>query len=211
MKGDYIMKKVIVFMLTAFLLLSIFSGCKNASEVAPETIPEEMYDDISLIDSPATDFYYEERDNNGITIIDYKGTDEHVVIPSKINNIPVTVIGTNAFKDAVNLKSIVIPESVTTIDETGFIDCTNLTRFVVKEGNQNYSSHNGVLYNEDKSQIVLFPIGKQDAYIIPNCVKSIREYAFLAVHIWKVSPSRLVLKVLATEPLTPAQVLSILM
>lgn len=172
------MKKTIVFVLAASLLILTFSGCQKDPVVTLENTTEKSTNDSQFIDSPVTDFTYEERGNNGITIIKYRGTDEHVVIPSTINNVPVTVINTGAFRDSVNLKSVVIPESVTIIEEAVFSTCTNLTSFVVKEGNQNYSSHDGVLYNKDKSQIVLFPIGKQDTYIIPNCVKNIREYAF---------------------------------
>ena len=186
------MKKSIVFVLAVFLLLSTLSGCEEAPVVTPENTTEEMTKDSpvtdSLVnsentteeiikDSPITDFYYEERDN-GITIIKYRGTDEHVVIPSTINNVPVTVINTIAFHDSINLKSVVIPENVTIIEETFFIFCKDLTNFIVAEGNKNFSSHDGVLYNKDKSQLVLFPIGKEGTYIIPDCVKSISEYAF---------------------------------
>ena len=179
------MKKILALILCIVMLAGIMTSCgkDNGNEQATTTeykteaqVPQVT--DSPIADSPVEDFYYEERDNNGITIIRYRGTDEHVVIPSKINNVPVTVINTGAFLNSVNLKSVVIPESVEIIEDMVFNTCTNLTSFVVKEGNKNYSSDDGVLYNKDKSQIVLFPICKQDMYIIPSCVKSIREYAF---------------------------------
>lgn len=172
------MKKIFALLLALFLFIVAFTGCDEDTPENKDPNNEENQPPVQDTPNPASDFSYEERDNNGITIIKYRGTDEHVVIPSTINNIPVTTINTGAFRDSVNLKSIVIPESVAIIEEAVFTTCTNLTSFVVKEGNQNYSSHDGVLYNKDKSQIVLYPIGKQDEYIFLDCVKSIKEYAF---------------------------------
>lgn len=150
----------------------------DIDEMQETPATENQNTEIERPETPASDFFYQERENSGIHILEYRGTDEHVVIPSKIDNIPVTVINFLAFRNAENLKSVVIPETVKTIDDVAFITCTNLTSFVVKDGNQNYSSHDGVLYNKDKTQIISFPVGKQDAYTIPNSVNSIREYAF---------------------------------
>jgi hypothetical protein len=65
--------------------------------------------------------------NNGtITITGYTGTDANVVIPSTIDGLPVTSIGTNAFY-AGSLTSVTIPDSVTSIGVSAFDSCINLT------------------------------------------------------------------------------------
>ena len=60
------------------------------------------------------------------TITGYNGTDTVVVIPSKINGVTVTTIGTDAFL-GLNITSVTIPASVTEIGSNAFAGCTNLT------------------------------------------------------------------------------------
>ena len=60
------------------------------------------------------------------TITKYNGTDTVVVIPSKINGVTVTTIGTDAFL-GLNITSVTIPDSVTEIGANAFAGCTNLT------------------------------------------------------------------------------------
>lgn len=60
------------------------------------------------------------------TITKYNGTDTVVVIPSKINGVTVTTIGTDAFL-GLNITSVTIPANVTEIGANAFAGCTNLT------------------------------------------------------------------------------------
>lgn len=60
------------------------------------------------------------------TITKYAESDTVVVIPSKINGVTVTTIGTDAFL-GLNITSVTIPASVTEIGSNAFADCTNLT------------------------------------------------------------------------------------
>src|ERR1039457_6798875 len=55
----------------------------------------------------------------------------NIVIASNYNGYPVTSIGTNAFKNALNLKSVVIQNTVTSIDDYAFLNCLNLTNLVI--------------------------------------------------------------------------------
>jgi len=61
-------------------------------------------------------FEYQNHSGN-ITIINYDGTGGEVVIPAKINENPVTVIGGFSEK---NLTSVTIPNGITTIGESAF-------------------------------------------------------------------------------------------
>lgn len=60
------------------------------------------------------------------TITKYVESDTVVVIPSKINGVTVTTIGTDAFL-GLNITSVTIPASVTEIGANAFAGCTNLT------------------------------------------------------------------------------------
>ena len=72
-----------------------------------------------------------------------------------------------------------IPDSVTNINAADFKNCINLKTVNVSTNNPYYSSENGIVFNKNKTEIVLFPQGKQDTYYtIPSTVTSIANYAF---------------------------------
>lgn len=107
------MKKFIFLFLFGILMLVMSSGC------SPE--------------SPIEDFEYEvNSEGTGVFITKYIGSDDHVVIPSKINGLPVTSIGksgavknSGAFQHS-NIREVVIPDSVMAIMPYSFSDCANL-------------------------------------------------------------------------------------
>ena len=114
----------------------------------------------------------------------------------------VTSIGNGAFEVCSSLTNITIPEGVTSIDESTFSGCSSLTNITIPEGvtsignwalsgcssltsinvsdnNKNYSSIDGVLFNKDKTEIIMYPYRKEStSYDIPNSVTSIGRYAF---------------------------------
>ena len=69
-----------------------------------------------------------------ITITKYTGTGGAVTIPSTINGLPVTAIGTNAFASCVSLTGVTIPNTVTTIGDYAFYSCTSLTSAGIPNG-----------------------------------------------------------------------------
>jgi len=84
--------------------------------------------DRQAVGKPQGDFIYSVAgtDKKTITITGYRGTDTLVTIPSSIDDIPVTVIGTRAFKGS-NITGVIIPASITAIRDNAFSD-TNLNR-----------------------------------------------------------------------------------
>ena len=59
-------------------------------------------------------------------------------------------------KDCRSLSKVSIPSSVTSIFSY-FTDCTRLISIEVDKDNPNYSSYDGVLYNKDKTEFIVFP------------------------------------------------------
>ena len=91
----------------------------------------------------------------------------------------VTSISESAFSGCKSLTSITIPDSVTSIGDSAFYSCENLIEIIVNLDNKNYTSVNGILFNNDKTELICYPSGKFGGrYTIPNCVTSIGDSAF---------------------------------
>ena len=93
---------------------------------------------------------------NEIEIIGYTGPGGAVIIPSTINNLPVTSIGTEAFAGTL-LTSVAIPASVTAIGIWAFHDCSILTAITVDAQNLFYSSIAGVLFDQSQTTLIQYP------------------------------------------------------
>lgn len=93
----------------------------------------------------------------------------------------VTSIGASAFAST-PLKSINIPASVTEIGEGAFYNCEKLATLTVDGGNTHYSSENNVLYNKDKTTLLVYPAGisliSVSVYLVPSSVTTIESNAF---------------------------------
>lgn len=90
----------------------------------------------------------------------------------------VTSIGRSAFSGCSSLTDIIIPNNVTSIGRGAFGDCSSLLEITVTEGNSNYSSADGVLFNKNQTVLIRYPEGKTAAYSIPEGVTNIEDNAF---------------------------------
>lgn len=68
--------------------------------------------------NPASDFAYTAADGE-VTITDYIGTSEHVLIPDTIDGLPVTALADKAFYEK-HVTTVVVPDSVTEIGDLCF-------------------------------------------------------------------------------------------
>jgi hypothetical protein len=67
---------------------------------------------------------------------------------------------------------------VTDIGDKTLNSCRGLTSISVDPANARYSSEDGVLFNKDKTELILYPKLKKGAYKIPNNVIKIADLAF---------------------------------
>ncbi len=87
-----------------------------------------------------------------------------------------------AFCGCTSLESVAIPASVTQIGEGAFSTCNALASFDVASGNANYSSVDGVLFNQEQTLLIQYPTMKADrSYTVPATVTQIGEEAFYGV------------------------------
>lgn len=129
---------------------------------------------------------------------------QSITIPNSVSGI----IGTYAFSGCKSLQSIIIPDGITKIDAGVFSGCENLqsvtipdsatfnsssfsryynifqncsalTGIWVGSNHPHYSNdENGILYNKDKTALLLVPSGIGKICVIPESVTQIEDYAF---------------------------------
>ena len=131
-----------------------------------------------------SNFEYYLKDDNTVIITSYTGNDVNVVIPQYIDGYPVTSIGHYTFFYKKSIESIYIPDSVLQLDdpnEEGYLFSGNgaLKNINVSEDNPVYSSENGILYNKDKTKLLVYPMNKIGTeFEVPDYVKEIGQFAF---------------------------------
>lgn len=82
--------------------------------------------------NPASDFDCT-AENGEVTITDYIGTREHVLIPSEIGGFPVTALADKAFYEK-HVTTVVVPDSVTEIGEACFSGDNYLVSLTLPDG-----------------------------------------------------------------------------
>lgn len=167
---------------------SAFSGCENLEEVnIPSGVTEISYSTFSLcfklknVTLPS-----------GVTTIGNSAffacqSLESIALPENLATIGEEAFagcsGTGEDDVVTGLGSITIPASVTLIGKNAFAENENLRQITVAEGNDNYASVEGVLFNQAKAELIAYPAGREGAkYEVPSGVQKIRDGAFYGVH-----------------------------
>jgi surface protein len=117
--------------------------------------------------------------NEGVTTIGAGAFSSIKTLASVTIPNSVTSIGGGAFfgPNYKDLTSVTIPSSVTSIGTYAFL--RGLSSINVDEGNQAFTSVDGVLFNKDMSRLIAYPAKKEGAsYIIPKSVTVIENGAF---------------------------------
>ena len=136
------LKKIITILLLALLSISIYACNNEASDKGEkDTSSDEI---TNWHPNPASDFQYTvDSVKNEIHINKYIGTSQVVVIPAKIENMPVVAIegiptesDSNIYEGVfynTRVVTVVIPETVTSIGFASFGDCIELTQVIFKK------------------------------------------------------------------------------
>ncbi len=153
------MKKLFALTLSVLMILGVFCGCKpqNTEGVSSQVAA-----------NPASDFEYKISDNETVYITKYIGSDDTVVIPSKIDGKIVDAISNYSFKKQ-NIKSVVIPDTVAVIGMEAFFHCANLQTVYFGSGLKKIGTE--AFFHCDKLEKVLLPEGIEEVGIdaFRNC------------------------------------------
>ena len=109
-----------LLLITAVSSASAFawkSGNTASEEVDPNWVPPAVYT------SGDYDYIFNEDDGETISIADYHGKEENIIIPTELDGYAVTGIGTEAFS-YVKMKSLTVPEQISSIGYRAFEYCT---------------------------------------------------------------------------------------
>ncbi len=124
-------------------------------------------------------FTYTVADNEAEIVLCPSNISGELMVPETLGDYPVTSIGKNAF-NACKSTSVFIPNTVVNIDKaSGLGDLRQLTSISVAAGNRVYSGEDGILYNREKSTLLLYPDAKAGTeYFLPSGVKTVASEAF---------------------------------
>lgn len=123
------MKRKILALAVSCLALSCASGAKsesNAEGEGPRSAVQSAEADAPFRGDFRVDVKGEGASRT-ITITGYIGPGGNLAIPERIDGIPVTVIGEEAFKGCDGLVRVAIPDTVVSIGDWAFTECENLT------------------------------------------------------------------------------------
>lgn len=114
-------------------VLSILAAAAMTCGALPQSTPLSLLQPVLTANAEASayeDFSYEEKEDGGITIKEYIGSDDAVEIPAEIDGKPVTKIEDWAFFNK-QISSVLILDSITTIGSQAFNSCTKLKEVVL--------------------------------------------------------------------------------
>ena len=98
-------------------------------EVKKDALEEKRKDpnaDVKLVWSVKKD-----KESHTCSLIHYKGTAEHIVIPEEVDGFTVTRVGNMVSK---NIKSIVLPDTVRELTDNAFLGCEKLESIDIGKG-----------------------------------------------------------------------------
>ncbi len=118
-------------------------------------------------------------ENGEVIILDYLGSDVDIVIPSTIDELPVTHIASRAFQQVSGLKTVTVPACVRVIEGNVFDFNPGLTDVFVDEENPYFKSVDGILFDKEMSTLLFYPDGKDaSSYKVPESVTVVGAMAF---------------------------------
>ena len=171
-------------LLRTLSLAALLAACTALPTLSCAALEEES-SEVEIPTYTSGDFTYSvlvmqsDESVKAVCIEDYTGSASEVVIPEEIDGMPVVTLGERAFLNNTELEAVTIPASLQDLGKYAFAACSSLTEFRVAEGSEYYESVDGVLYAQDQTYLVRYPIGRRPEEItVPDGVADIGNSAF---------------------------------
>jgi hypothetical protein len=153
--------------------LSMFQGLQLSeafNNLDSDNIIQQNEDTVKSTEEKSNSYndYKFTENSEGLTVKEYLGYDECVVIPAEVDGKKITTIGENSFANFSELKEVVIPQNVKQIDEGAFFYCENLQKVTLPNSLERISED--AFYNCDSLLNVAVPL---------DC--EVHQYAFSPV------------------------------
>jgi len=118
--------------------------------------------------------------DGGLALKRYSGTseDKRLVVPDFSDGQAVVALGEFSISNAAYLEELYIGANVRDMHPWALTNCERLRRIDVDPANAYFTSADGVLYNHDKTELVLFPNMHGEVFAVPGGVCAIGENAF---------------------------------
>lgn len=164
---------------TAFAAALLCIGCMAAPVWADKDSDEEVEIYTSGDYTYSLMLSVENQNKKAACIESYTGSETTLVLPETIDGLPVVALGDNAFVQSHMLEEVTLPRQMVGIGMATFADCSALKNYYVAEGNPYFESIDGVLYAEDGTYLVRYPIGRDPVdVVVPDGVYDIGYVAF---------------------------------
>lgn len=152
-----------------YVASNVFDGCTNLKEVVLPDILTRIYTgtfqdcrSLETINMPSRLLQIENEAFRSCNAL------KQIILPEKLQT-----IGEYSFAHCNALEYVYIPASVTSIHNRSFYNCKSLKQIEVAEGNQNYFTQDGILYNNPVTDIILIPQMLTGDITIPEGITTI--------------------------------------
>lgn len=172
MKKTHLIPLAILVSLTFALCVAGNSDASSDSGKCGDGVTYEFDSETGTLTIGGTGTMYEYYNNQ--PWFAYKDSVKSVIVGDGV-----TAVSDYAFLEHASLESVSISASVAEIGSSAFFGCKILKSISVAEGNGNYSSSDGVLFDKELTVLMLYPAGSEaESYAVPGSVRTIAEDAF---------------------------------
>ncbi len=177
------------------------AGAVHASELAPIEVFGPWPGDGADVEVPTDHgkLAFDLHDDHA-ELVGYEGEDTDLAVPAKVEGLPVTevgpdafesdqfvqsvklpgcvaAIGNNAFRNS-HIRSFDVPASLKKIGEYAFSGTKTLATFTQSDEGKHTSVRDGVLYSADGATLLAYPPAKGGDFTVPDGVETIGFSAF---------------------------------